>query len=125
MSCFVPFYGGGLFSSNTVSLWRQGTPGGDSVASAIAQILFLFGGVATVTLLAIVGLTRRGPLAAPAVLGATVAAWSLTWIGLMIRQATIGLGIALEWGFWLQALSVGVVVIGTVLAVARGGARSA
>ena len=94
MSCFVPFYGGGLFSSNTVSLWRQGTPGGDSVASAIAQILFLFGGVATVTLLAIVGLTRRGPLAAPAVLGATVAAWSLTWIGLMIRQATIGLGIA-------------------------------
>jgi hypothetical protein len=39
----------------------------------------------------------------------------------MIRQATIGLGIALEWGFGLQALSVGVVVIGTVLAVARGG----
>jgi hypothetical protein len=58
-SCFVPFYGGGLFSSNTVSLWRQGTPGGDSVAYVIAQLLFLFGGVATVAVLAIAGLTRR------------------------------------------------------------------
>ena len=124
VSCFVPFYGGGLLSSNTVSLWHQGTPGGDSLASVLAQFLFLFGGVATVALLAIMGLTRRGPLAAPAVLAAAVAAWSLTWIGLMIRQATIGLGIALEWGFWLQAVAVGVVVIGTVLAVARGLTRS-
>jgi hypothetical protein len=58
------------------------------------------------------------------VFAATVAAWSLMWIGLMIRQASIGLGIALEWGVWLQALSVGVVVIATVLAVARAGARA-
>jgi hypothetical protein len=79
-----------------------------------------------VAVLAIAGLTRRGVLAAPTVLAAAVVAWSLTWIGLLINQATIGLGITLEWGFWLQALSVGVVVIGTVLAVARGwaGVRS-
>jgi hypothetical protein len=32
----------------------------------------------------------------------------------MIRQATFGLGITLEWGFWAQALSVGVVIIGTI-----------
>jgi hypothetical protein len=127
VSCFAPFYGGGLFGpgSDTVSLWRQGTPGGDTVASVLARLLFLFGGVATVGLLAIAGLTRRGPLAATTVLAAAVAAWSLTWIGIMISQATIGLGITLEWGFWLQALSVGVVVIGTVLAVARGWGRGA
>jgi hypothetical protein len=70
VSCFIPFYGGGLFSSNTISLWRQGTPGDDSVASAIAQLLFLFGGLATVALLAIMDLTRKGPLAARAVLAA-------------------------------------------------------
>jgi hypothetical protein len=127
VSCFVPFLGGGLLPppSNTVSLWQQGPPG-DSVASVLSQLLLLFGGVATVAVLAIAGLTRRGPLAAPTVLAAAVVAWSLAWIGLLIGQATIGLGITLEWGFWLQALSVGVVVIGTVLAVAHraAGARS-
>ena len=128
VSCFAPFLGGGLFGpgSDTVSLWQQGPPGDDSVASVLARLLLLFGGVATVAVLAIAGLTRRGVLAAPTVLAAAAVAWSLTWIGLLIDQATIGLGVTLEWGFWLQALSVGVVVIGTILAVARGwaGVRS-
>jgi hypothetical protein len=40
----------------------------------------------------------------------------------MIRQGTFGLGLTLEWGFWLQALSLGVMVIGTILvwAASRG-----
>jgi hypothetical protein len=69
--------------------------------------------------------TRRGPHTAAAMLAATVVAWSLTWTGIMIREATLGLGITLEWGFWVQALSVGVVVIGTivVVATARAGAN--
>jgi hypothetical protein len=71
-----------------------------------------------VALLAIAGVTRRGPPTAASMLAATVVAWSLTWTGLMIREATFGLGITLEWGFWLQALSVGVVVIGTIVVVA-------
>ena len=52
-------------------------------------------------------------------LAATVVAWSLTWTGLMIRDATFGLGITLEWGFWIHAVSVGVVAmaIGTIVVV--------
>jgi hypothetical protein len=91
--------------------------GSDSVGD-LGSLLFLFGGVATVASLAIAGLTRRGSRTVPTMLAATVVAWSLTWTGLMIRQATLGLGLTLEWGFWVQALSVGVVVIGTILAVA-------
>ncbi|HEY8235256.1 MAG TPA: hypothetical protein VIF85_01350 [Gaiellaceae bacterium] len=60
-------------------------------------------------------------------LAATVVAWSLTWTGIMIRDAAFELGITLEWGFWVHAVSVGVVAIGTivVVATARAGAHSA
>jgi hypothetical protein len=121
VSCFVPYYGGGLLfgsDSETASLWQQGSPGGDSLASDLGQLLFLFGGVATVASLAIAGATRMGPRTTPTMLAATVVAWSLTWTGLMIRQGTFGLGLTLEWGFWLQALSLGVMVIGTILVLA-------
>jgi hypothetical protein len=127
-SCFVPYYGGGLFGpgSETISLWQQGSPGSDSVAADLSYLLFLIGGVATITFLAIAGLTRGRPRTAPTTLVATVVAWSLTWIGLMIHTATIGLGFTLEWGYWVQALSVGVMVVGSILAVAsaRAGTRS-
>jgi hypothetical protein len=126
-SCFVPYYGGGVVGpgSRTVSLYQQGSLG-DSVGWYLGSFLFLFGGVATVAFLAIAGLTRRGPRTAGTTLAATAVAWSLTWTGLMIREATFGLGITLEWGFWVQALSVGVVVIGTivVVATARAGAHT-
>jgi hypothetical protein len=125
-SCFVPYYGGGVGpGSRTVSLYQQGSLG-DSVGWYLGSFLFLFGGVATVAFLAIAGLTRRGPRTAGTTLAATAVAWSLTWTGLMIREATFGLGITLEWGFWVQALSVGVVVIGTivVVATARAGAHT-
>jgi hypothetical protein len=127
-SCFVPYYGGGLAGpgSETLSLYQQGLLGSDSVAGDLGSLLFLFGGVATVAFLAIAGVTRRGPRTAPAMLVATVVAWSLTWTGLMIRQTTFRFGIAMGWGLWVQALSVGVVVIGTILAMAsaRAGVRS-
>jgi hypothetical protein len=117
-SCFLPYYGGGVLGpgSTTVSLWQQGSLG--SVAWDLGSLLFLFGGVATVAFLAIAAVTRRAHRTAPTMLAATVVAWSLTWSGIMIREATFGPGITLEWGFWVQALSVGVVVIGTILAVA-------
>ena len=111
-------------SSRAVSFPTTGVAfGSDSVGwGRLGSLLFLFGGVATVAFLAIAGMTRRGPHTAAAMLAATVVAWSLTWTGIMIREATLGLGITLEWGFWVQALSVGVVVIGTVVVVATAGA---
>jgi hypothetical protein len=100
-SCFVPYYGGG--GSETVSLYQQGSLGSDSLGWHVGSLLFLFGGVATVALLALAGVTRRGPRTVASMLAATVVAWSLTWTGLMIREATFGgLGITLEWGFWLH-----------------------
>ena len=124
-SSFVPYYGGGVGpGSRTVSLYQQGSLG-DSLGWYLGSLLFLFGGVATVALLAIAGVMRRGPRTAATMLAATVVAWSLTWTGLMIRDATFGLEITLEWGFWIHAVSVGVVVIGTivVVATARAGAN--
>jgi hypothetical protein len=120
-SCFAPYYGGNVFGpgSETVSLYQQGSLGSDSVAWELGSLLFLFGGVATVAFLAIAAVTRRGPRTAPTMLAAAVVAWSLTWTGLMIREATfVGPLITLEWGFWVQAVSVGMVVIGTVVVVA-------
>lgn len=123
-SCFLPYYGGGVFGPGiaTISLYQQWSRG--SVGWQVGSVLFLFGGVATVAFLALAAVTR-GPRTAPTALSATVVAWSLTWTGLMIRDATFGLGITLEWGFWVQALSVGMVVIGTILVVAgtRAGSR--
>ena len=126
-SCFLPYYGGGSLGagSETVSLYQQVSLGSDSVAWDLGTLLFLFGGVASVAAVAIASVTQNASLArTPAVLTAAVVAWSLTWIGALLREATFGLGITLEWGFWTQAASVGVVVVGTIVAfmTARRGA---
>jgi hypothetical protein len=48
--------------------------------------------------------------------------WSLTWIASLLQSASLRGGgtftrYSLEIGFWLQAVSIGVVVIGTILVV--------
>ena len=42
----------------------------------------------------------------------------------MIQEATFGIGISLGWGFWVQAASVGVVVIGTIVVAATARAAA-
>ena len=64
------------------------------------------------------GVARSGLRLGAASMAAAVAAWSLTWIGLMIQDATFSIGISLGWGFWFQAASIGVVVIGTIVVAA-------
>ena len=56
---------------------------------------------------------------------AAVAAWSLTWIGLMIQEATFGIGDLVGMGFSVQAATVGVVVIGTIVVAATARAGNA
>jgi len=82
--------------------------------------LFLFGGVATVVVVALVGLIRGERQPGRGFLAGAVSAWSLTWIGSLLqsaslREATIPRGLSLDAGFWLQALSICVAVIGTIL----------
>jgi hypothetical protein len=85
----------------------------------LSSLLYLFGGVAPVAAAAVVALVRgeRRPVL-PALLVGAVVAWSLTWIGALLRLGTF-LGASLEIGFWLQAVSIGVAVIGTILVATR------
>lgn len=77
----------------------------------------LFGGVATVVVVAIVGLTRGERPSLRAFLAGAVAAWSLTWLGSLLQAANLRENalsgrLSLEVGFWLQAVSIGVAGIG-------------
>ena len=116
-SCFLPYYG--LTEGHSVSLYDQllVLRGG---GLELGAKLFLFGGVATVVVVALVGLMRGERQSASGFLVGAVSAWSLTWIGSLLQsatlpEATIPRGLSLETGFWLQALSIGVAVIGTIL----------
>jgi hypothetical protein len=121
-SCFLPYDGLTILpdGSRTVSLYEQLVSlGPNDGGSDFGALLFLFGGVASVAVIAIMGATRGGLRPSAATMAAAVSVWSLTWIGLMIREATFVGGISLEWGFWVQASSIGVVVIGTIVVVAH------
>ncbi|HET7308689.1 MAG TPA: hypothetical protein VFJ54_01045 [Actinomycetota bacterium] len=84
--------------------------------------LFLFGGVATVVVVALIGLIRGERQSGRGFLAGAVSAWSLTWIGSLLqsaglREGALTGGLSLEAGFWLQAVSIGVAGIGTILVV--------
>jgi hypothetical protein len=121
-SCFLPYYG--FPGGRSVSVYDQLLVLQDGGLELGAK-LFLFGGVATVVVVALVGLTRGERPSLRGFLAGAVSAWSLTWIGSLLRAAslreetTIPQGLSLEVGFWLQAVSIGVAVIGTVLVATR------
>jgi hypothetical protein len=121
-SCFLPYYGfpGGQHS---VSLYDQLLVAQDGGLELGAK-LFLFGGVATVVVVALIGLIRGERQLGRGFLAGAVSAWSLTWIGSLLqsaglREGTLTGGLSLEAGFWLQAVSIGVAVIGTILVVSK------
>lgn len=116
ISCFLP-YEGTLPPARTASLYDLSVSG-PSGGSDLGALLVLFGGVATVAAVALVAIMRgeRNTSLSFLLIGA-VAAWALTWIGSLLRIGTFG-G-SLKIGFWLQAVSIGVVVIGTFLVTPR------
>ena len=119
-SCFLPYYG--FAGGQSASLYDQllvAQEGGELGAK-----LFLFGGVATVVVVALIGLIRGERQLGRGFLAGAVSAWSLTWIGSLLqsaglREGTFIGGLSLEAGFWLQAVSIGVAVIGTILVVSK------
>lgn len=116
-SCFLPYTGFLGTEAKTISLFEQlKLPSGE--ASDLSALLYLFGGVAPVAAVAIVALVRaeRGR-GLPFLLIGAVAAWSLTWIGILWQYGTFLRVFSLKFGFWLQAVSIGLVVIGTILVV--------
>jgi hypothetical protein len=116
-ACFLPYYG--LPGVESITFYDQLVVAQDG-GLELGAILLLFGGVATVLVSAIVGLTRSDHPSGRAFLAGAVAAWSLSWIGSLlqtanIREDALPEGVSLESGFWLQAVSIGVTVIGTIL----------
>jgi hypothetical protein len=116
VSCFLPYQRFSVIpAASTTSLYQQVTfvPGGGG--SDPGALLFLFGGVVPLAVVALIALVRgeRGPVL-PSVLMGALLAWSLTWIGTLLRLGSFG-DDSLEIGFWLQAASIGVAVIGTIL----------
>ena len=118
-TCFLPYYRYELASGRSVSLYDQLTVayGG---GLQLGPKLFLFGGVATVVVVALVGLMRRERPSGRGFLAGAVTVWSLTWIGWLLQAASLRgdgtiPGFSLEIGFWLQAASIGVAIVGTIL----------
>jgi len=119
--CFLPYYrfpgGHSLSLYDQLSLLQDG-------GLELGAKLFQFGGVATVVVVALVGLTRGERQSGRGFLAGAVSVWSLTWIGSLLqtaslRESTIPEGLSLAAGFWLQAVGIGVTVIGTILVVTR------
>ena len=83
-SCFLPYYG--FPQGQTVSLYDQllvTRNGGFELGAK----LFLFGGVATVVVIALIGLIRGERQSGRGFLAGAVSAWSLTWIGSLLQSA--------------------------------------
>lgn len=132
VSCFLPYYEapapGGMLGG--VSLYDQLQLGSDGWVFDLGTLLFLFGAVAVVMAMAIVGVTRSGyRIWTPGMLGVAVLAWASTWFGVLLRQTSLLESVipetSLAVGFWLQAVSILVVILGTVagLITARRGAH--
>jgi hypothetical protein len=120
-SCFLPYYEIGLGGRNeTVTMYEQLQVGSDHWTLDLGNLLLLFGSVAVLAAIAIAGLAGRGhPLVLPAMLAVVALAWFLPSFGILLRvsalrQSPLSGGLWLEVGFWIQALSVLVVVLGTV-----------
>jgi len=118
-SCFLPYNGFEVLGKRSISLYQQLMLGPNGGSSDLGALVYLFGGVAPVAVVAIVGLARGERWTGlPFLLVGAVAGWSLTWIGVLLRLGTFA-GASLEVGFWLQAVSIGVAVIGTILVATR------
>jgi hypothetical protein len=123
-SCFIPYYGFEVPAQRTFSLYEQQTSGVFDGAN-IGRLLYLFAGVAISGSIAVVGVARSEPHPrVPAMLIAAVAAWSLPWIGVMLSTAQTRLDLSLEIGYWVQAVSIGVVIIGTIVVMASTRTRA-
>ena len=125
VSCFLPYNGFSLGpGARTVSLYQQVAHGLDGGWNP-GGVVFLFGGVTAVVAVAGSGLPRRQRWTGLAwLLVGAVSAWSLTWTGFLIYTGTVGVDTSLEIGFWLQAASIGIAIIGAILVVApRAGAH--
>jgi hypothetical protein len=77
----------------------------------LGALLNLFAGAATAGVVALLGVGRQRGWT-PNALIAGVAAWTLTWIGVLLNQAGFG---PHDVGYWVLLASMGAAIIGTVV----------
>ena len=112
LGCFLPYLSGNFLpAEGTISLSRLISIGAGRPFEQVGGLLNLFAGVATVGVIALMGIGRRRAWT-PHALVAGTAAWTLTWIGVFISQAGFP---EHEVGYWVLLASMGVVIIGTVV----------
>jgi len=112
VGCFLPYYDYRPIAAGSMSLYRLTLFSPGDPATNWGGSLFLFAGVATVAWIAVAGIRGSGGWTRPALAAVTVA-WSLTWFGILLGAS--GFGTPRVVGYWVLLLSLGVVVIGTIL----------
>ena len=112
---FLPLEEFKVGSTVTYSLYQLSRQPPGNLVAHIGGILWLFTGVLTIASLSILGLRNPPFRWASASLAAAVIVWSTYWIGTLLRTSAVAPSLA--WGYWLVLLSMGVVVIGTVMVV--------
>jgi hypothetical protein len=110
---FLPYFDySDISPMRSASLYRLMMFGPGGPAADVGAFLNLFAGVATLAWIAIAGVRGSAGWTRPALAAVTIA-WSLTWIGTLLGAS--GFGTPRLIGFWVLLLSVGVVMIGTIV----------
>jgi hypothetical protein len=115
-SCFLPYYDLEVNAPPLLevdpSLFRMFTSFRETALAGVGGVLTLFGGIATIVWISMIGL-RGHRFWAPVALLAVTVAWSLTWIGTLMG-GTMTMAPA-RVGYWGLLVSIGVVVAGTIV----------
>jgi len=109
---FLPYYDYEV-SPFSASLYRTMMIYPEGAVASVGAFLFLFAGVTTLAWVALAGVRGSEGWTRSALVAVTIA-WSLTWFGILLGAARFGTPLLV--GFWVLLLSVGVVVIGTIMA---------
>jgi peptidoglycan/LPS O-acetylase OafA/YrhL len=112
LSCFLPYTQ--FFDQVSISYYRLATASRGGTLEYVGGLMLLFGGTATVAWVALAGL-RHGQherRQTPSILLAVTVVWSLSWIGVVVSVSGV---FGHEVGYWSMLVSVGVVIVGTVV----------
>jgi len=124
VGCFLPYLSGIIVApgDDSVSLIQLIWTPAEGPLEQVGALLNLFAGAGTVGVIALWGIGRQR-VWTPRALVAGAAAWTLTWIGVLVNQeAAFG---PYEVGYWVLLASMGVAIIGTVVVLVSARAHAA
>ena len=113
--CFLPLYRIADFGGDSTTLYKQVAFG--SIGIKLGGALFLFGGIAAIEVISMIGILRHRRWSATVLAGAAIA-WFLTSTGVLISVGSAFSrppGWALAVGYWCLWVSVACVLAGTVI----------